>query len=69
MSRAIAAADKEKEDFPQTVKRHMLRLEFPIPADRILINDDCSKCLTCSMAMRAKADCADHVSTPSMVKG
>jgi len=69
MGLAIAEADKEKTDFSQTVKRHILRLEFPIPAGRILMNNDCSKCLTSSMAIRAKADCADHASTPPKAKG
>jgi hypothetical protein len=32
MGRAIAAADKEEKDILQFVKRHMLGLEFPIPA-------------------------------------
>jgi len=34
VGQAIAAADKEEEDFSQTVKRHMFGLEFPIPAGR-----------------------------------
>jgi len=65
----IAAADKEKEEDLQTVKRHKLGLEFPIPAGRTLINHDCPKCLTTSMAMSAKADRVDQISTPSKVKG
>jgi len=34
VGQAIAAADKEEEDVLQTVKRHLLGLEFPIPAGR-----------------------------------